>query len=68
MAETRSRWSHARGRRHLAGTVTFEVFESSDCSGTAIYSQPVAVSGASPQTVSTTNTTVSTTRPTCPGA
>jgi hypothetical protein len=41
--------------------VTFEVFESSDCSGTAIYIQTVAVSGASPQTVSTTNTTVSTT-------
>jgi hypothetical protein len=46
---------------NLAGSVTFEVFESSDCSGTAIYTQTVAVSGASPQTVSTTNTTVSTT-------
>jgi hypothetical protein len=46
---------------NLAGSVKFEVFESSDCSGTAIYTQTVAVSGASPKTVSTTNTTVSTT-------
>ncbi|HET8661890.1 MAG TPA: hypothetical protein VFM55_23215 [Micromonosporaceae bacterium] len=45
----------------LAGSVTFELFESSDCSGTAIYTQTVVVSGASPQTVSTSNTTVSTT-------
>jgi hypothetical protein len=46
---------------NLAGSVKFEVFESNDCSGTAIYTQTVSVSGASPQTVSTTNTTVSTT-------
>jgi hypothetical protein len=46
---------------NLAGSVKFEAFESSDCSGTAIYTQTVAVSGASPQTVHTTNTTVSTT-------
>jgi hypothetical protein len=46
---------------NLAGSVTFQVFESSDCSGTAIYTQTVPVSGASPRTVSTTNTTVSTT-------
>jgi hypothetical protein len=46
---------------NLAGSVKFEVFESIDCSGTAIYTQTVAVGGASPQTVSTTNTTVSTT-------
>ena len=46
---------------NLAGNVKFEVFESSDCSGTAIYTQTVTVSGASPQTVATTNTTVSTT-------
>jgi hypothetical protein len=45
----------------LAGSVKFEVFESSDCSGTAIYTQTVSVSGTSPRTVSTTNTTVSTT-------
>jgi hypothetical protein len=48
----------------LAGTVTFQLFESSNCSGTAIYtSAPIPVSGASPQTVSTSNTTVSTTAP-----
>ena len=46
---------------NLAGSVTFTVFESSDCSGTALYTQTVTVSGASPQTVSTTNTTKSTT-------
>lgn len=46
---------------NLAGSVTFKVFESTDCSGTAIYTQTVTVSGASPQTVKTTNTTVSTT-------
>ncbi len=47
---------------NLTGTVSFAVYESTDCSGTAIYTQPpVAVSGASPQTVHTTNTTVSTT-------
>jgi hypothetical protein len=45
----------------LAGTVSFQVFASSDCSGTLIYSQNVSVSGASPQTVSTSNTTNSTT-------
>jgi hypothetical protein len=46
---------------NLAGSVKFEVFESTDCSGTAIYTQTVTVSGASPKTVSTSNTTVSTT-------
>jgi hypothetical protein len=46
---------------NLAGSVTFKVYESADCSGTAIYTQTVSVSGASPQTVHTTNTTVSTT-------
>ena len=46
---------------NLAGTVTFTVFESADCSGTALYTEDVAVSGASSQTVSTSNTTESTT-------
>jgi hypothetical protein len=48
---------------NLAGRVTFELFESSDCTGNAIYTTDpaVPVSGASPQTVSTSNTTVSTT-------
>ena len=35
--------------------------ESTDCSGTSIYHQDVAVSGTSPKTAHTTNTTVSTT-------
>jgi hypothetical protein len=46
---------------NLAGTVTFKLYESNDCSGTAILTQTKSVSGASSQTVSTTNTTVSTT-------
>jgi hypothetical protein len=45
----------------LAGSVKFELFESTDCSGTAIYTQTVTVAGGTPQTVTTTNTTVSTT-------
>jgi hypothetical protein len=47
----------------LAGSVEFKVFESDDCSGTALYSEIVPVSGASDQTVSTSNTTESTTVP-----
>jgi hypothetical protein len=46
---------------NLAGSVHFQAFESSDCSGTAIVDQTKTVSGTSSQTVSTTNTTVSTT-------
>jgi hypothetical protein len=46
---------------NLAGSVTFDVFESNDCSGTALYTETVSVSGASPQTVLTSNTTKSTT-------
>jgi hypothetical protein len=46
---------------NLDGNVKFELFESSDCSGTAILTATVPVSGASPQTVSTSNTTISTT-------
>ncbi|HEX6869805.1 MAG TPA: hypothetical protein VF163_01795, partial [Micromonosporaceae bacterium] len=42
----------------LAGTVSFDLYASSDCSGTAIYSTTASVSGASPQTASTQNTTV----------
>lgn len=45
----------------MTGSVTFKVYESTDCSGTAIYTQTVTVNGASPQTVHTTNTTISTT-------
>lgn len=39
----------------LAGTVTFELYASSDCTGDAIYSTTEAVAGASPQVVSTAN-------------
>jgi hypothetical protein len=39
----------------LSGTASFALYESADCSGVAVYSQNVAVSGATPQTVSTTN-------------
>jgi hypothetical protein len=46
---------------NLAGSVRFQAYESADCSGTAIVDQTKTVAGASPQTVSTTNTTVSTT-------
>jgi len=46
----------------LAGTLTFKVFESNNCSGDAIHTETVEVSGNSPQTESTTNTTHSTTK------
>jgi hypothetical protein len=45
------------GSGSLAGNVTFSLYASSDCSGTAIYTTTAAVAGASPQTVSTANTT-----------
>jgi hypothetical protein len=44
----------------LAGSVEFKAYESNDCSGTAILTETKTVAGASPETVSTTNTTVST--------
>ncbi|MFL6181292.1 MAG: hemagglutinin [Actinomycetes bacterium] len=37
----------------LAGTVSFDLYKSNDCSGTAIYSTTRPVAGASPVTVST---------------
>ena len=47
---------------NLTGSVKFELFENATCSGTDVkYSQTVPVSGDSPETVSTSNTTVSTT-------
>ena len=49
------------GSGNLAGTVSFDLYASADCSGTAIYSTTASVSGASPQTVSTSNTTARTT-------
>jgi len=45
------------GSGNLAGSVSFALYASGNCSGSAIYSVSVAVSGASPQTVSTSNTT-----------
>jgi hypothetical protein len=43
---------------NLAGTVTFNLYASANCSGTAVYTENRTVSGASPQTVSTTNGSV----------
>jgi hypothetical protein len=48
------------GSGNLAGTVSFALYASGDCTGTAIYSTTASVSGASPQTVSTSNTTART--------
>ena len=48
------------GSGNLAGTVSFTLYPSSDCTGTLIYSTRAAVTGASPQTVSTSNTTAQT--------
>ena len=44
---------------NLNGKAYFTLYPSSDCTGTAVYSTPngVAVSGASPQTVSSSNST-----------
>ena len=41
----------------MAGTVSFDLYQSADCSGSAIYSTTAAVAGSSPRTVSTANTT-----------
>jgi hypothetical protein len=41
----------------LAGTVSFALYASGDCTGTAIYSTTAPVSGTSPKTVSTSNST-----------
>jgi hypothetical protein len=48
----------ASGAGNLAGNVRFRLFTAADCSGSAIVDQTVAVSGASPQQVGTSNTTV----------
>ncbi|HEX6953550.1 MAG TPA: hemagglutinin [Agromyces sp.] len=46
------------GTGALAGNVDFELFDNATCTGTPIYTRMnVSVSGASPQTVSTNNTT-----------
>ncbi len=55
------------GGGNLSGTVHFELHKTSDCSDAAVDTQNVPVSGASPQTVSTTvnaSTTFTTSQPT----
>ncbi len=42
---------------NLAGSVSFSLHASEDCTGTALYSVTRTVSGASPQTVGTANST-----------
>jgi hypothetical protein len=42
---------------NLVGTVSFDLYSGDSCAGTALYSTTASVSGASPQTVSTSNTT-----------
>jgi hypothetical protein len=43
----------------ISGNVAFSLFDNATCAGTAVYSETVAVSGTSPASASTTNTTVS---------
>jgi len=43
---------------NLAGSATFTLYPSGDCTGTSVYSESVPVSGATPQTVSTSNGSV----------
>jgi hypothetical protein len=50
--------SAAAGSGGLNGTVSFDLYASANCSGEAIYSTTAEVSGASPKTVSTSNTNV----------
>lgn len=42
---------------NMTGTVSFTLYPSSDCTGTAVFTESKSVSGASPQTVNTSNTT-----------
>jgi hypothetical protein len=50
------------GTGNLSGTVSFTLYRSSDCTGTVVYGPVnVNVSGSSPQTVSTSNSTAITT-------
>ena len=46
------------GSGNLAGTVSFGLYAGTQCTGTALYSVDKDISGASPQTVGTSNTTV----------
>jgi hypothetical protein len=45
------------GSGNLAGTVSFALYANATCAGVALYSTTAAVSGTSPKTVSTSNTT-----------
>jgi hypothetical protein len=45
------------GTGNLSGTVSFDFYAAANCAGTAIYTTTAAVTGTSPQTVSTSNTT-----------
>lgn len=55
VAEPVERLCHPGGTGNLAGTVAFALYANGTCGGTAIYSTTATVSGASPQTVSTSN-------------
>lgn len=46
---------------NLAGSVSFDLYANDNCAGDPIYSTSVAISGASPQEASTSNTTAVTT-------
>jgi hypothetical protein len=48
------------GSGNLAGTVSFTLYTGGTCTGSTLYSTTASVSGASPQTVSTSNTTAQT--------
>ena len=48
----------AAGAGNLTGSVRFRLFTTALCSGATLIDQTVPVSGPSPQTVTTTNTTV----------
>jgi hypothetical protein len=53
--------SVAAGGGDLAGSVRFRLYETADCTGSTLIDETQPVSGPSPQTVSTTNTTAITT-------
>jgi hypothetical protein len=48
------------GSGNLAGTVTFELYGQASCAGAVLYSTTETVSGTSPRTVTTSNTTAQT--------
>ena len=54
----------ASGGGNLAGSVRFQLFTASNCTGSTLVDQVVPVAGASPQTVSTTPVSITVSRPT----